>query len=212
MVKITQYRMIEKIAKRREIVELVKGTLSKKSIKRLIKNNAGMKHERFIKRIGEGSTNVVDLVLHPKHGLSIRKTFNFPTDLSNIKETPDFKILNRLRAIQRKRKKSFGFSRIYENNPRTGISFEEYIPGKNLVSNTELTNIQKNAINILKKKFPNAFDYDQARNTIRTLRNKNIIIDISGGNVLAGARKDLRYGKYDQFLLRKNLKFTQGIL
>lgn len=119
-----------KIAARKEIKKIRANELSPMAINKIVRNNKIMVHERFIKNVGKGSTNIADLVMHPKHGFSIRKRMHYPIPIKTIVQSPDFKIMKSLKKIQGKEKSALGFAKIYEVDTRTGLSFEEFKRGE----------------------------------------------------------------------------------
>lgn len=124
--------VLMKLARRREMEELAKGNLSDADIKRLQANNAGMKHEKLIKPLGTGATMQGDLVMHPKHGIVVRKSMaKAPRSVDRIRYAPDISIYQDIKEVQ-DRKGSMGFARVREVTPE-GIVFQDLAEGKSIL-------------------------------------------------------------------------------
>ena len=121
-----------KAARRREIEEIAKGNLSEASIARIVENSRGMKNERFIKPIGSGAMNQADLVLHPKHGIVVRKNVNYRTDVKALAAHPEIELLRKIKNYQDKHGPS-GFGRIHEVSQGSSLVFQEYVKGSPLM-------------------------------------------------------------------------------
>jgi len=67
---VTFSRGIEKISTSRFIKEIAKGNLSPSAIDRL---KGLVSNPKEVKRLGHGGEQIADLVLHPQHGLAVRK-------------------------------------------------------------------------------------------------------------------------------------------
>jgi len=112
----------------RMITEIIRGGLGKGKIKRFI-SSAKYKHEKFVKHLGVGGSQKADLVLHPKHGLVVRKVPRHGVEIKDLIKSGDWEANRWLMNLQKNRKTP-GFAKIIEMNPKTGIYFQEYVPGE----------------------------------------------------------------------------------
>jgi hypothetical protein len=110
----------------RAVREIAAGRLSPSAISRL---QGIWKGERLIKRVGSGNTQNADLVLHPKHGLSIRKSARDGI----VNQDYVAEGAKHVQQAQRELGSSSGFAKVYEigNN---GVSYHEYVPGRTLAA------------------------------------------------------------------------------
>jgi hypothetical protein len=92
-----------------------------------------MARERFIKTLGEGSASKADLVMHPEHGLVVRKSVLQPTTIpvKDIAKHPSINIYDRIRQYQGAYGPS-NFAKVHSVDPDTGLIFQEYLPHKTL--------------------------------------------------------------------------------
>ncbi len=111
----------------RWIKEIRKGRLGAKSLKRL----KGISGVREVKRLGHGGEQIADLVFHPKHGLSVRKTpllaSGHPKDVAYQRESAR-KRLRLWKDIFKHRGAGKHFARVLEG--KGPVSIHEYIPSK----------------------------------------------------------------------------------
>ena len=122
---------LDKTAMRREIKELRAGNLSPEDIARLVENNREMLHEREIKPLGTGGTMQADLVMHPEHGVVVRKRVSYPTDVEKLPTHPNIQIYEAIKEYQDKKGPS-GFARVREVDPNTGLVFQDQAVGDSL--------------------------------------------------------------------------------
>lgn len=80
--------------------------------------------ERFIRRVGSGGSQNADLVLHPVHGVVVRKSARDGI----VNREVVAKAAKRMQAAQQQLGAS-GFAKVHQVDP-DGISFHEYVPGK----------------------------------------------------------------------------------
>lgn len=117
-----------KEAARKEIELLRDGLLGEQSVARLAANTSGV-NERYINRIGSGFNQHSDLVLHPQHGVVIRKSPQHNFEIEDLRNSPDFTVQNELMHYQNQVGHNGGFAGIHEVDNRNGLTYHEYIKG-----------------------------------------------------------------------------------
>jgi len=137
-----------KVAATRAIKMLRAGKLSPESIKKLL---GIWKRERFVKNIGEGAEHMVDLVLHPKYGLVVRKARHDLTTFESLSKAAKNRLWRRISALQ-KQGKLKTIVHTHKVTPE-GIMFQEYIRGKNLIEALK-PRTKKLVLNYLKSSNP----------------------------------------------------------
>ena len=83
------------------------------------------KAERLVKRVGQGGTQNADLVLHPDHGIAIRKSAR--AGITSREEVSSH--AEKMMEAQKETGTSGGFAKVFDVQPK-GLSYHEYVPGE----------------------------------------------------------------------------------
>ncbi len=86
--------------------------------------------EIVIKRIGSGWNQNADLVAHPEHGITIRKSMQKPyTNVNHWWNDPDTKVLREIKKMQDTAGRDLGFARVHGFDPKRMVTYSAYEPG-----------------------------------------------------------------------------------
>lgn len=88
--------------------------------------------ERTIGKIGHGAMQQSDLILHPKHGISVRKSpKDYITNPSIVTQSAR-KMQKAQRALRKNKVRDSGFAKVL-GVKKGGFSYHEYVPGKDMM-------------------------------------------------------------------------------